>query len=187
MGQLASCDGWWVCKRAMPSPQLKQTRVIRFCPQGLFVLKSPEIMFYQPQTFPSFKGKGCSCLGERFDSSRFQKKKKKRKKLNGPSQKQHGGKNRFAIFHLQYEGRTAFHLTSAWRWSTVGTRLLEDHVCVCIYMLMGEVQMMCSVSGPSLTKCEPEDPSSGLGSSSIWDKGSDPEQSPFCRAILWQL
>ena len=22
MGQLASCDGWWVCKRAMPSPQL---------------------------------------------------------------------------------------------------------------------------------------------------------------------
>ena len=58
--------------------------------------------------------------------------KKKRKKLNGPSQKQHGGKNRFAIFHLQYEGRTAFHLTSAWRWSTVGTRLLEDRVCVCV-------------------------------------------------------
>ena len=116
--------------------------------------------------------------------------KKKRKKLNGPSQKQHGGKNRFAIFHLQYEGRTAFHLSLAMvncRDPSIGRSCVCVCVCVCVCMLMGEVQMMCSVSGPSLTKCEPEGPSSGLGSSSIWDKGSDPEQSPFCRAVLWQL
>lgn len=115
----------------MPSPQLsvKQTGVIRFCPQGPFVLNSPEITFYQLQTFRSFEGKGCGCLGERFDSSRFQK--KERKKLNGPSQKQRGGKNKFAIFHLQYEGKTAFHPTSAWRWSPAVTHLLEDPVCGC--------------------------------------------------------
>ena len=60
------------------------------------------------------------------------RKKKKRKKLNGPSQKLRGGKNRFAIFHLQYEGKTAFHPTSAWGWSPVVTHLLEDPVCVCV-------------------------------------------------------
>ena len=117
---------------------------------------------------------------ERDLTLKFFKKKKKRKKLNGPSQKLRGGKNRFAIFHLQYEGKTAFHSTSACGWSPVVTHLLEDRVCVCVCvcvcMLMGEVQMVCSVSGPSLTKYEPEGPSSGLGSPSIWDKGSDLEQ-----------
>ena len=62
--------------------------------------------------------------------------KKKRKKLNGPSQKQHGGKNRFAIFHLQYEGRTAFHLSLAMvncRDPSIGRSFVCVCVCACVH------------------------------------------------------
>ena len=47
-------------------------------------------------------------------------------------------------------------------------------VCVCVHADGG--QMVCGLADPSLAKCEPGAPSSGLGSSSTLDKGRDLEQ-----------